>query len=155
MNKKFRIGERVKIREDLTEEHGSDNWYPNFRMLDLKGQDGIITEIVGSEAYRLDITGYRLGWTDEMLVLAEQNKNINLIFNDRTVMAKTKDGNVGIAICHPEDVYNRSEGIRIAICRLLNIEPFPKVEEKIIDNTKALKDYPMKELLEEVLNRVE
>ena len=66
-------------------------------------------------------------------------------------MATIKD-KTGVAICHPEDDYDVNEGIRVAVERVLGIEP--RTEVKVIDNTKKLEDYTLEELLKEVSKRV-
>lgn len=155
MNKKYKVGDKVTIRMDLCKQHGSHGWYPNSEMISLKGEEFEVVEKISDEAYSLNvpqITGLiGCGWTDEMLEQTNGSMNIRIIFNGKTTVAKV--GNkTGVTICHPEDNYDRNEGIRIAVERALGVEP--KYEMKVIDNTKYLEDYSLEELLKEVSKRV-
>ena len=161
MNNKFNIGDKVKVRRDLCRQHGSHGWYPNSEMISLKGEEFEIVGKIGREAYELNVPQIGklkdTGWTDEMLEQSDKSRvpskpiNIRVLFNGRTTMATIKD-KTGVAICHPEDGYNVNEGIRIAVERVLGIEP--RTEVKVIDNTKKLEDYTLEELLKEVSKRV-
>lgn len=161
MNNKFNIGDKVKVRRDLNSEHGSHGWYPNREMIALQGREFEIVGKIGGEAYELNVPQIRelkdTGWTDEMLEQSDKSRvpskpiNIRVLFNGRTTMAKIGD-KTGVAICHPEDDYDVNEGIRVAVERVLGIEP--RTEVKVIDNTKKLEDYTLEELLKEVSSRV-
>lgn len=161
MNNKFNIGDKVKVRRDLNLEHGSHGWYPNREMIALQGREFEIVGKIGREAYELNVPQIGklkdTGWTDEMLEQSDKSRvpskpiNIRVLFNGRTTMATIK-GKTGVAICHPEDDYDVNEGIRVAVERVLGIEP--RTEVKVIDNTKKLEDYTLEELLKEVSKRV-
>jgi len=57
------------------------------------------------------------------LVPRKENLDIHIQIDGNKTVARI-GRKVGIANCNPEDEYNREEGIRVAVCRLLEIEPF-------------------------------
>ena len=62
---KYKKGDRVKVREDLHETHGSDMWYPVESMLQYAGKEAVITGVnVGFYSISVDLGEF--GWTDEM-----------------------------------------------------------------------------------------
>jgi len=54
----------------------------------------------------------------------KESFNIAIHIDGNKTIAKTMDGKVGIATCNPNDEYNREEGIRVAVSRLLEIKTF-------------------------------
>lgn len=53
----------------------------------------------------------------------KESFNISINIIDNKTIAKMGD-KVGVTKCNPHDEYNKEEGIRIAVCRLLGIDPF-------------------------------
>lgn len=102
----MKVGDIVKIKENY-------EFFVNS-MKEYRGKQAKITRVSG-ESYKLDIDDGRWNWTDDML---ESSKKYEVIVDGNTVTVKDDKGNTGIAKCSPEDKFNLSTGISLAIERL-------------------------------------
>lgn len=143
---KYKIGDKVKVIDNLIEykKYGDCTIVPEMKS--LIGKIVTIKQVL-NESYRINELGYC--WTDEMLEPIGYNKDkvshMKIIQNGNTTIVKMNNKE-GYSVCNPEiDEYNGKEGIRIAVCRLLDIEPF-KEEKKI-------EEYSVQELLDELAKR--
>lgn len=143
---RYKVGDKVRVRNDLIENKEYGGYSFVQKMKSLMGGIVTIKEIL-SKSYGIEEMGYY--WTDEMLEPIGYNKDkvshMKIIQNGNTTIVKMNNKE-GYSVCNPEiDEYNGKEGIRIAVCRLLDIEPF-KEEKKI-------EEYSTRELLDELAKR--
>ena len=110
---KYRVGDKVKVREDLVVEKSYGN---HFFVLDMKPYIGKTMTIDSITIYGYKFKEDKDGWywTDEML---EDAESISIFVKGNKVIAK-KDGKVGIAKCSPEDEFDIFTGAKLAIDRL-------------------------------------
>ncbi len=111
----MKVGDIVKIKENLKvkELYGGKTF-----AIDMKkycGKQARITCIY-THGYNLDIDGGKWHWTDDML--EPVSKEYKVIVNGNTVIIKDDKGNEGVARCSPEDEFNLSTGISLAIEKL-------------------------------------
>lgn len=136
---KYKVGDKVKIREDLIfgKEYGY-NFYKN-EMAKYKGKTTFITDIYAT-FYELDIDKGVWGWSDEMLEPIVVNiKNIKntykdrnmkyIIDGDKTIIIQyytDKDGvkryRKGVSKKHPLDVYNEGIGVLMSVADAYGID---------------------------------
>lgn len=153
---KRKVGDKVQIRKDLENgRYGNDA--VSGSMTNYRGKITTITHIVhvGSyDEYKVEIDGSYYCWTDEMfedtINVKPKNTRIRLSFNGTATIAKIGDKQ-GIALCNTDDKFNESEGIRIAVCRALGLDPF-KVEEP--EKEKTIAEYSLEELVKELATRI-
>lgn len=112
---KYRVGDKVKVRQDLVtnKRYGNDTF-----ILDMKpylGKIMTIDKITDKGKYKLKEDNVKWNWTDEMLEDVEEG--IDIIVDGNKVIAK-KDNKVGIARCSPEDEFDIFIGTKLAIDRL-------------------------------------
>lgn len=112
---KFNVGDIVKIKENLEADkaYGGESFV--YRMEEYRGKQARITD-TNRPFYKLDIDDGRWNWTDGMLEPVP--KKYEVIVSGNTVIVKDDKGNEGIAKCSPEDDFNLSIGISLAISRL-------------------------------------
>ena len=81
MARELKIGDRVKIREDLVagKKYGGLNLWAG--MYDYKGEEGKITRVTHAGFYYLDPIPY--GWSREMLELVERNETMVFQLGDK------------------------------------------------------------------------
>lgn len=108
---KLKVGDYVRIKEGLNEEDTK-----NFakEMEKYCGKVAKITE-VNSESYSLNIDNERWYWNEHMV---ESVQTYNIIVAGNTVTVTDEKGNTGVARCSPEDEFNISTGISLALERL-------------------------------------
>ena len=106
MKMKYKIGDKVRIKEDLIVDE--------FYVKPYIGKTMTIDSIT-RYGYKLKEDTYRCTWTDEMLENVEEG--IDIFVDGNKVIAK-RDGRVGIARCSPEDEFDIFTGARLAIDRL-------------------------------------
>jgi hypothetical protein len=111
----MKVGDTVKIKENLIADkaYGGESFV--YRMEEYRGKQARITD-VGRPFYKLDIDDGRWNWTVDML--EPISKKYVVTVSGNTVTVKDDKGNTGIAKCSPEDEFNLSTGISIAISRL-------------------------------------
>ncbi|MFC0903670.1 hypothetical protein ACFHWD_03075 [Clostridium sp. MT-14] len=129
---KYKVGDKVKIREDLitNKEYGDDVFAD-----DMEGYKGRIAYITDTccESYELDVDNGSWPWTDEML--ESVNKNVSdghiqyILDRDKTIVTQyytDEDGHKkyrkGIAKRNPIDPYNRGIGLIMAIADAYGID---------------------------------
>lgn len=110
---KYKVGDKVRVREDLIVNNTYGNYFFSSGMKPYVGKTMTINH-VGNHAYHFKEDKNNWDWTDEML---EDVEGINIIVDGNKVIAK-KDGKVGIAKCSPEDEFDIFTGVRLAIDRL-------------------------------------
>lgn len=110
---KYKVGDTVKIKEGLKE------GYTPGLIEEMEKYCGKIAKIVDmdSNSYKLDIDYRCWYWNDNMLE-SSKSKKYEIIVEGNTVTVTDDKGNTGIAKCSPEDEFNLSTGISIAIDRL-------------------------------------
>lgn len=113
---KYKIGDIVKIKENLkVDEYYGDETFV-YDMRGYRGRQAKITHIY-THGYDLDIDDGKWFWTDDMLEPVSYKK-YEVTVAENTVIVKDSRGNEGIARCSPEDEFNLSTGISLAISRL-------------------------------------
>lgn len=137
---KYKVGDKVKIREDLID----GKWYGNHTvvvyMLKYKGQDVTIENVRRDNCYTLKEEDMKFAWTDEMIECKvddkpkNQIKNIKHITNGTTTVVIIDNKVKGIAKLHPKDVFDEQEGFRIAYARALGNNPFKEELECKCEN---------------------
>jgi len=111
---KYKVGDKVRVREDLKANSKYGNYVFVEEMKKYFGKTMTVNNITIGDAYKFkeDIDHYN--WTDEML---EDAEGINIIVDGSKVIAK-KGNKVGIARCSTEDEFDIFTGVRLAIDRL-------------------------------------
>ena len=80
---KFKVGDRVKIREDLVKNKSyGGHSIPSLNKSTYLGKEGMITRVC-SFSYDLNIDDGRWGWTDEMLEPITIPKYVKCINNNK------------------------------------------------------------------------
>lgn len=150
---KVKVGDKVRVRTDLVEGMKIGDWLITRGMALCAGKEVTIREIHGDGIMEMNETGFFTGWIREMLEDIQTNKVIRIIVNGNTTIAKMDDKQ-GIAICNPScDTFDEKEGTRIAVCRLLGIDPFEKHEDVVVKD--SLDRFSIEEILMEIIKRVE
>lgn len=147
---KRKEGDKVQIRKDLVHGvYGSDTVSGN--MINFRGKITTIKQVLANGEYIVE--GNSFWWTDEMFennLVPPKNTRIRISFNGTATIAKIGDKQ-GIALCNTDDEFNEKEGIRIAVCRALGVDPF-KIEEP--EKEKTIADYSLEELVKELATRI-
>lgn len=154
IKKLLKVGDKVRVIPNLELNSIYGGYIVTSSMFKLRGKTTTITKVnkeFGNIVYNLNGSNSNWRWTPEMLEEASSSSStIRIAFNGSAVIAKIGDEQ-GIALCNTNvDEFNENEGIRIAVCRALRINPF-KLEEPII---KSLKDYTVSELIEELAKKL-
>ena len=110
---KFKVGDIVKIKEGLTSEN-TRGFVSNMEK--YCGKKAKITKISGMD-YNLDIDEGEWYWYEDMLEDVRPKK-YEITVEGNTVTVTDDEGNTGVAKCSPEDEFNLSTGISLAIDRL-------------------------------------
>lgn len=116
---KYKVGDKVKIREDLVVDMGRDGVRVTESMLKYAGKVVRIRKkfnLIG--VYEIDADNKEYVWTDEMLEDVESDVMMIEIYQDGNKVIAKKDGKVSVAKCSPEDKFDIFTGVRIAIERL-------------------------------------
>ena len=71
METKFKVGDKVKVIEDLKGNHRYDNLFAASEMEQYRGMTGVINKVDTDGHYKLDITNGKFFWSDSMLELVE------------------------------------------------------------------------------------
>lgn len=135
---KYKIGEKVRVRSDLTAKgykmnnsSTSDVVIPD--MIKYKGLLATIEIITFSGKYKIDIDGRKYNWTDEMFE-EPKYKPIIIYQKDNQVIAFDRNtGEKATATCCSEDHFDFYVGANLAYDRLKK-----QLEEK---NTFSVGDY--------------
>lgn len=117
----IRVGQKVRIKADLTAETWAYGTRVTSSMERYRGKIATVTEIKKKDLdftiYGLDIDKGEAGWTMGMFEVYGDT----ITFKRKKNMVIAVCGQVcEIAKCHPEDTFDYEEGIRIAVTRLLN-----------------------------------
>ena len=126
---KYKVGDKVKIREDLKvgEIYGGCRF--EEEMGDFRGKVVSITDV-----NRMDycIASSDCYWTNEMFE-DKVNNNIHIHTEGNQVIAiNEENGKRGVARCHPDDEFNFYIGAKIALARLEEAEiPFGWLKEGV------------------------
>lgn len=123
MSFKYRIGDKVKVRSDLTVKHykmknssAEDVVIPD--VLEYRDKIATITNITAGGKYRIDIDGRKYSWTDEMFEELK-HKPIIIYQKDNQIIALDKNtGKKAIATCCSEDHFDFYVGANLAYDRL-------------------------------------
>jgi len=110
---KFNVGDYVKIKKGL--KYGTTHNFV-FEMQEYCGKEAKIVKIDKSY-YKLDIDNEAWYWNENMLE-SVKSKKYAVIVEGNTVTVTDDEGNIGVAKCSPEDEFNLSTGISLAIDRL-------------------------------------
>lgn len=110
---KFKVGDYVKIKEGLNARN------TNYFARDMEKYCGKIAKItkINSIGYSLDIDDGGWYWEEYMLEPL-QEKIYSVIVVGNTVIVKDEKGKEGKAVCSPEDKFNLSTGISLAVEKL-------------------------------------
>lgn len=117
---KYKVGDKVKIREDLKVEHlyGGSAWVTQG----MHNLGGKIATIVGVNkrrgVYCIDLDNSSYLWTSEMF---EDVNHIDIDVDGNKVIA-SRGNKKGIASCHPDDEFDFYIGAKIALERLEEAE---------------------------------
>ena len=113
---KYKVGDKVKVREDLVAGKLYGSCVFNSQMYKYRG--GVTTiKGVKDDYYYLDKCNW--SWTDEMLedVTMDKNEGIAIFVDGKRVLACMGDKE-GIAQCSPEDEFDFFVGAKLALERL-------------------------------------
>lgn len=130
---RYKVGDKVKIREDLNCGHMYGSCRLVGEMKNLIGKTAIITAVNEHDgSYYIDIDADYYEWTDEMFD-GKVAENIHIYSKGNKVIAVNEDtGKRGIARCHPDDDFNFYTGAKIALARLEESEtPFGWLKEGV------------------------
>lgn len=110
--KKFKIGDKVRIRKDLKvcKKYGADTFVE--QMLCMRGKVATITDIY-CDGKKFDIKECAYSWTPEMV---EPIPKYKLIFRDNATIL-IKDGKKYVAKCEAGDTYDREKGLLVALAK--------------------------------------
>lgn len=132
---KYKVGDKVKIREDLRVEHlyGGRAWVTQG-MYALGGKIATIVDVNERKGvYCIDLDSSYL-WTAEMFEdMWEQgmHKDVIITHSKNEVIAYC-DGKQGVAHCHPDDAFDFFVGAKIAMERLKEAEkPYGWLKEGV------------------------
>ena len=132
---KYKVGDKVKIREDLNVEHlyGGRAWVTQG-MYNLGGKIATIVDVNECEGvYCIDLDCSYI-WTAEMFEnMGEQgaHKSVTINVVENKVIAYC-DSKVGVARCHPEDKFDFYVGAKLALERLEETEkPYGWLKEGV------------------------
>ena len=142
---KYKVGDKVKIREDLLVEHlyGGRAWVTQG----MYALGGKIATIVDANArkgtYCIDLGGSYV-WTAEMFEdMNEQgtHRSVTISVVENKVIAYC-DNKMGVARCHPDDTFDFFVGAKIALERLKEAEkPYGWLKEGVKYYTPAFGAY--------------
>lgn len=110
--KKFKIGDKVRIRKDLKvcKKYGADTFVE--QMLCMRGKVATITGIY-CDGKKFDIKECAYSWTPEMV---EPIPKYKLIFRDNATIL-IKDDKKYVAKCEAGDTYDREKGLLVALAK--------------------------------------
>ena len=123
---KYKVGDKVRIREDLEVGTFYGDCLFTGGMQDLAGKVVRITYAdIKSEHYRID--AYCCYWTDEMFEEDKKKMNDNdsnriLVSGNQVIAIHMETGKKGVARCHPDDTFDFYTGAKIALERLEDAE---------------------------------
>jgi hypothetical protein len=125
---KYKVGDMVRVREDLVRGQSYGHYLFIKGMWHLAGKTFRITKVDrGAGCYRIDCPG-RFCWTDEMLEGVnvrpqKTGKHVGVYIDGNKVIAvNLETGKNGIARCHPDDAFDFYIGAKLALERLEEIE---------------------------------
>ena len=127
---KYKVGDKVKIREDLEVEHlyGNRVWVTQ-KMHNLRGKIAHITEVNKYGKYCIDLDNSEYLWVDEMF--EDTGRQVVINVDGNKVIAR-RGNKKGVARCHPDDEFNFYTGAKIALARLEEAEtPFGWLKEGV------------------------
>lgn len=122
----YKVGDTVRVREDLVHGKSYGNYLFVKGMWHLAGKTFRITRVDrGAGCYRIDCPG-RFCWTDEMLEDVnvgpqEMDKHVIIYVDGNKVVARCGDKE-GVARCHPDDDFDFYVGAKLALERLEEAE---------------------------------
>lgn len=124
---KYKVGDKVKIREDLKVGmcYGGCRFVPEMK--DLVGKTARITEVSKKYGLRYCIHSSTKYWTEEMFEdMGKQGVNKHVVINvEGNKVIAYCGGKEGVARCHPDDDFDFYTGAKIALARLEEAEkPF-------------------------------
>ena len=113
---KHKVGDKVKIREDLKAEHlyGNNVWVTQ-KMHNLRGKTAHITEVNKYGEYCIDLDNSEYLWVDEMF--EDTDRQVVIGVEGNKVIAR-RGNKKGVACCHPDDDFDFYIGAKIALERL-------------------------------------
>lgn len=112
MKNQFKVGDKVKVREDLVEDKEYGNLTCLSGMVAEKGNVLTISAVDEDENdYRVKECGY--WWSGEMLVKYHENK---VIFNDKATVL-IKDGKKYVSKCKDGDAYDKEKGLLLCLAQ--------------------------------------
>ncbi len=122
---RYKVGDKVRIRKDLSLGHRYRNCLFTKSMYKLRGGIACITAVYErNEMY--SIAGSLCYWTDEMfedvdMEVQEMHKSVIINVFENKVIASC-DCKIGVARCHPDDEFDFFVGAKIALERLEEAE---------------------------------
>ena len=128
---KHKVGDKVKIREDLKAEHlyGNRAWVTQ-KMHNLRGKIAHITEVNKYGEYCIDLDNSEYLWIDEMFGDTDRQVVINV---DGNKVIARRGAKYGVARCHPEDDFDFFVGAKLALDRLEEEEkPYAWLKKGVI-----------------------
>ena len=138
--KKFKIGDKVRIRKDLKvcKKYGADTFVE--QMLCMRGKVATITDIY-CDGKKFDIKECAYSWTPEMV---EPIPKYKLIFRDNATIL-IKDGKKYVAKCEAGDTYDREKGLLVALAKA-NGYNFKEIQEMITNAEIQCKNKQVREV---------
>lgn len=112
---KHKVGDKVKIREDLVRGELYNGCLFNREMKDLRGKIAHITEVNKYGEYCIDLDNSEYLWVDEMF--EDTDRQVVIGVEGNKVIAYCDDKR-GVARCHPDDDFDFYTGAKLALERL-------------------------------------
>ena len=129
---KYKVGNKVKIREDLKVEHlyGGRAWVTQG-MHDLGGKIATIVDVNKRKGvYCIDLDNSEYLWVDEMF--EDTGRQVVINVDGNKVIARRGD-KYGVARCHPDDDFDFFVGAKLALDRLEEAEkPYAWLKKGVI-----------------------
>ena len=128
---KHKVGDKVKIREDLKAKHlyGNNAWVTQ-KMHNLRGKIAHITEVTKYGKYCIDLDNSEYLWVDEMF--EDTGRQVVINVDGNKVIAR-RGNKKGVARCHPDDDFDFFVGAKLALDRLEEEEkPYAWLKKGVI-----------------------
>lgn len=131
---KYKVGDKVKIREDLItgKYYGRENFVPE--MAKFRGKIVTIRDIYCGE-YTIEELKFGWHWTDEMI---KCKVNEQVIFKGNKTTLKTENGKEIISKCSENDKFDKEKGVLMCIAKKAGYEY--KDIKNLVENSKTEKE---------------
>ena len=105
---KFNVGDKVRIKKDLSQCKFGGSTYMNEYMNEYVGKEATVTETYDGGLIKLDIDGNEWNWREEVLELIEENNNMNVKIEEgnRVNESDLKDSEISKEVEKKKEVEN-------------------------------------------------